>query len=107
VSLHAAFKQIDDVGIIWVLSEAEATAVVHEFFELFWLVTAEFIYGHLLLLLFNVSILLLLRSTRESLPWKLSFQEIEKHVSNSLQVVSSRLLVSNMCVKTCVSGSSS
>lgn len=40
VFLHAPFEQIDDVAVVWILSEAETSAVVHEFLELLRLVLA-------------------------------------------------------------------
>lgn len=40
VTLHAALEQADDVTVVRVLGEAEATAVVHELLELFRLVAA-------------------------------------------------------------------
>jgi hypothetical protein len=56
--LHAALEQSDDVAIVWVLGEAETSAVVHEFLEFFWLILAELLDLHLLLLFLDVGVLL-------------------------------------------------
>ena len=58
IFLHAAFKKPDDVTIIWVLREAETSAVVHEFLELLWLVLAQLLNLDLLLLFLDIGILL-------------------------------------------------
>ena len=58
VFLHAAFEQIDDVAIVWVLGEAETSAVVHEFLELLRLVLAKLLDLDLLLLFLDVGVLL-------------------------------------------------
>jgi hypothetical protein len=70
---HARLEQTDDVSVVGVLSKTETSAVVHEFFELLWLVLAQFFNRNFLLLLFDVSILLLLGSARKSLPWEGAF----------------------------------
>ena len=103
VFLHAALEQSDDVAIVWVLGETETSAVVHEFLEFFWLILAELLDFDLLLLLLDVGVLLCLGSTWEALPWESTLQEIEKHVTDCLQVVSSGLLVSNMGINRSVS----
>ena len=43
VLLHAALEQADDVPVVRVLREAQASAVVHEFSEFFWLVLAQLV----------------------------------------------------------------
>mgnify|MGYP003331249896 CR=1 FL=1 len=68
VFLHAPFKQSDDVAVVGILSEAEASAVVHEFSELFGLVLAEIVDSRLLLLLFDVGVLFRLRPSWQTLP---------------------------------------
>jgi|TARA_B110000285_G_C15029451_1_gene565909 hypothetical protein len=40
IFLHAAFEQTDNVPVVRVLCEGEASAVVHKLFELVWLVLA-------------------------------------------------------------------
>ena len=87
--LHAALEQSDDVAIVWVLGEAETSAVVHEFLEFFWLILAELLDLHLLLLFLDVGVLLSLRSSWEALPWESTLQEVEKHMTDGLEVVSS------------------
>ena len=98
IFLHATLEEPDDVTIIWVLGEAETSAVVHEFLELLWLVLAKLLDLHLLLLFLDVGVLLGLGSSWEALPWESSFQEIKEHVPNCLKVISSRLFVPDMGV---------
>jgi len=70
VSLHARLEQADDVGVVGVLGEGQASAVVHELSEFLRLVFAQFLNGDLLLLLFDVGVLLLLGSAGKALPRK-------------------------------------
>jgi hypothetical protein len=70
VFFHAAFKQPDDVSVVWILSKTQTSAVVHELLEFFGLVLAELLDLDFLLLFLDVGILLGLRSSWESLPWK-------------------------------------
>ena len=70
VSLHARLEQPDDVRIVGVLSEGEASAVVHKLSEFLRLVFAQFLDGDFLLLLLDVIVLLLLGSSWQSLPRK-------------------------------------
>ena len=55
---HAALEQTDNVPVVRVLCEREASAVVHELLELVWLVLAQIFDLHFLLFLFNVSVFL-------------------------------------------------
>ena len=57
MSLHAALEQSDDVTIVWILSERQASAVVHELFEFFGLISAKLFNFGLFLLFLDVSIL--------------------------------------------------
>jgi hypothetical protein len=70
MSFHAPLEESDNIAVVRILSETEAFAVVHELLEFFWLVSAELIDCHFLLLLLDVCILLGLRSSWESLPRK-------------------------------------
>ena len=58
VSLHASLKQANDVAIVRVLSEGQASAVMHEFLEFFWLILAKLLDFGLLFLLLDVGVLL-------------------------------------------------
>ena len=98
IFLHTALEQVDDVAIVWVLGEAETSAVVHKFLEFLRLVFAELLDLDLLLLFLDVGVLLSLGSSGEALPWESTLQEVEEHMPDCLQVISSRLLVSNMGV---------
>ena len=104
--LHAILKQFNDVTVVWILGEAQISAVIHELLELLRLVFTKFFNRNLLFLLLDVGILLCLRSTWEALPWKRPLQEVEEHMTDGFQVISSRLFVPNMSIKTCISCSS-
>ena len=60
--------------------------------------------GHLLLLALNGIILLVLGATWEALPWQRASEEVEQHVTNSLKVITTGLLVADMSVDRGVSG---
>ena len=77
VPSQACLEQLDDVPVVRVLGEAEASAVVHELLEFVWLISAELLNAYLLLLFLNISVFFLLRSTGKSLPWKGPLEEIE------------------------------
>lgn len=70
VFLHAPFEQSDDVPIVWVLGEAQPSAVVHELLEFLRLFFAKLFDLHLLLLFLDVGVLLSLGSSWETLPWE-------------------------------------
>jgi hypothetical protein len=67
---HAILKQVYDETVVWILSEAQVSAVIHELLELVRLVFAELFNRNLLFLLLDVGVLLSLGSTWEALPWK-------------------------------------
>jgi len=71
---------------------------VHELLEFLRLVTAELLDGSLLLLFLNVGVLLGLGSARKSLPRKTTAQEVKDNVTNGLEVITSRLLITKMGV---------
>lgn len=107
VPLHAAFEQADDVAVIRVLGEAEATAVMHELLELFGLVAAEVLDRSLLLLLLDVSVLFSLRAAGQALPREGTAQEVKDNVTDGLEVISPGLLVAEVSVHGGVAGSTS
>jgi len=98
VTLHATFEKTDDVRIIRVLGETQATAVVHELLEFLGLISAKLLDGCLLLLLFDVSVLLSLGPSGETLPWETTFQKVKDHMTNGFKVITSGLLVTKMGV---------
>ena len=77
ILLHAALEQLDDVVVVGVLSEAQASAVVHELAELVWLVLAQLVNRSLLFLLLDRGVLLGLGSSWQALPWERALHEIE------------------------------
>ena len=70
VSLHARLEQANDVRVVGVLREGQASAVVHELSEFLRLVLAQFLNSHFLLLFLDIGVFLLLRSSGKSLPWE-------------------------------------
>ena len=96
VTLHASFEQIDNVLVVRVGCEGEASAIVHELLELGRLVQTELIDGNLLLLALDVIIFFILRASWETLPRERPTKEIKKHMTDRFQIVSSTLLVANM-----------
>jgi hypothetical protein len=54
---------VDDVCVIGVSGKAQATAILHKFFEFTWLVKAELVNCYFLLLSSDVIIFFVLRAT--------------------------------------------
>ncbi len=84
ILLHATLKESQNILIVWILSELELSAIVHEILEFLWVAFAEFIDSDLKLLLFDVVVLLVLGSAWESLPWETASQEVKKNVADGL-----------------------
>ena len=106
VSLHAALEERKNVAVVRVCREAESAAIVHELLELGWLIQAEFVDGHLLLLALDVIIFFVLRASWKALPRQRAAKEVEQHVSNGLEIVPSALLIADMGADRGVSGRS-
>ena len=84
VPCHAVLKEPDSSLVIRLLFELERSAVVHEFLELRWESSAKFFKWRFHLLFLNGIVLFGLASSWETLPWKRSFEQIKKHVADSL-----------------------
>lgn len=98
MALHARLEKAKDVRVVGITSKSQTSAIVHVILELLRLIQAEFIKTDFLLLSLDVSVLLSLASTWQALPGKRSSQEVDEHMTNGFQVVSSRLLVTNVSV---------
>jgi len=98
VPLHAPFEQANHVSIVGILSEAKLSAVVHVLLELFGVTLAQLIHSDFQLLLLDVIVLFVLASPRKALPGETPSQEIEEHMADGLQVISSRLFIANVGV---------
>lgn len=96
VTFETVLEQVDDVVVVGVARKGQLAAVLHEFFELRRVVEAELVKGHLLLLALNGIILLVLGATWEALPRQRASEEVEQHVTNSLEVISAGLLVTDV-----------
>ena len=107
MALHATFEESQDEAVVGVSGETESAAVLHEFLELAGLVHAEFVNGDFLLLTLDVIIFLILRASRKSLPGEGAAEEVQKHVANGLQIITTRLFVTNVSVDGGVTGSTS
>ena len=68
MSLHATFKQVKNVFVVRVMSEAQATTVVHKLIELNGLIQAKLIDSNFFLFALDVVIFLILRATWQTLP---------------------------------------
>ena len=98
VLLHAALEQPQYVLVIRIFGELKLAAVVHELTELLWVALTELIHSNFELLLFDIVVLFVLRSTWQTLPWKTASQEVQQHVADCLEIISARLLVANVSV---------
>ena len=107
MSLHAAFEQADYVAVVRILREAKTATVVHELLEFLGLVAAEVFNRRLLLLLLDVGVLFSLRPSGKALPRQRTFQEVQDDVTDRLQVIASRLLVTKVSIDRCVAGCAS
>lgn len=106
IALHAAFEQAQDVAVVRVCGEGQRAAVLHELLELCGLVETELVNRDLLLFAFDVVVLLVLGASRKTLPGQGTAQEVQKHVTNGLEIISARLLVADVRVERGVSGGS-
>ena len=107
VALHATFEESQDEAVVGVSGKTESAAVLHEFLELAGLVHAEFVDGDLLLLTLDVIIFFIFRASGKSLPGERAAEEVQKHVANGLQIITTRLLVTNVSVDRGVTGGTS
>ena len=96
VTLHALLKESDARLVVGLLLEFEGSAVLHEFLELDWLSSAKIFERGFDLLLLDGSVLLVLGSAWETLPWKGSLEHVEQHVADALEIVTSGLLLALM-----------
>ena len=73
MSFHATIEEANDVAVVGVLRERQASAVMHEFLELIWLVLAKVFDSDLLLFLLDIGVLLGLGSSWQTLPRQRAF----------------------------------
>ena len=90
--LDARREEADASRIVGLLLKGERAAVLHELSEFDGVAATQFRQGRFNLLLLDVVVLLVLAATGQALPWERAFDEVEKHVTNGLQIVSSGLL---------------
>ena len=98
VALHAALEQAQDVPVVWVGLKRKPAAVIHELLELRGLVQAKILDGDFLLLSLDVVVFFVFGASWQALPRQRSAQEVKKHMSDSLEVIATRLLVANVRV---------
>lgn len=77
VALQTALEQAVAGLVVRLLLELQRSAVVHVFFEFRWVSPTKLFQGCLNFLFLNVVILFVLRTARQSLPWKASFQHVK------------------------------
>ena len=68
MSFHATIEKANNVAVVGVLREGQASAVMHKFLKLIWLVLAKVFDFHLLLSLLDIGVLFGLGSSWETLP---------------------------------------
>jgi hypothetical protein len=88
VLLHASLEETKDILVIGVLSELKFAAIVHELAEFLGVTLTQLINSDFELLLLDVVILLVLRASWKALPRKTASQEVQQHVSDSLEIIS-------------------
>ena len=89
--LQTALEKAYARPVVRLLFEFECTAVLHELTELRRVTAAQLLQRRLDLLFLDVVVLFILRSSWKTLPGQLTFDEVEEHVANCFQVISSRL----------------
>ena len=94
--LHASLKEANSGLVVGLLLKLEGSAVIHEFLELGWVSGAKLFKWRFHLLFLDGIVLLVFASSWETLPWKRSFEKVEKHMADSFQIVTPRLLDSFM-----------
>ena len=93
MTLHAAFKESNAYLVVWLLLKLQFSAVLHELSEFRGVSTAKIFKGSLNLLFLDRSILFILASAWEALPWQCSFDKVKENVANGFQIITSRLLL--------------
>ena len=89
IALHAALEQTQDVAVVWISSECQLTAIVHELTEFGWLVCAKLLNGDFLLLALDVIIFFRLGATGEALPRQRATEEVKQYVADGFEVIAS------------------
>ena len=106
VALHALVKERNAVFIIWILLKFQGAAMFHVLLEFYWVALAELVEASLQLFLLNILVLFILILTWEILPRERSSKEVDDHVTDCFQVISSRLFLTKMGGEGGVSGGS-
>jgi hypothetical protein len=117
--LESLSKELAEVVVVWLVFESEVSDVAEVLVEFFcricqswsrkrtgllaWESLAQILNGSGLLLLANLLVLLLVGGSLESLPGQASAQKVHENMAQRLQVVSSRLLSSQVGVDAHVS----
>lgn len=68
----------------------------HVLLEFYWVALAELVEASLQLFLLNVLILFILILSWKILPWERSSKEVDDHMADSFQVISTRLFLTKM-----------
>ena len=89
VPAHAVLEEVHTRVVVRSLLEAQRAAVFHKLKKFGWVASAEVFERSLDLLLFDVVILFILGATWEALPRELSHDEVEKHVTDGFEIVTS------------------
>lgn len=104
---HEVFEEFSEVGDAGLVFKIQRSTVVEVLHKLVWEAPAQLFNACILLLVPNLIILFLLGLRWETLPRQFSLEEVHSDVPESLEVVSSRLFVAQMCVERGISRSTS
>lgn len=89
VLLHARLEEPDQMFVVGRLRELQLLTVLHVVLEARREAAAQLSERGLDLLFLDVVVLLVFGSSGESLPWELSEHEVQKNVTDGLEIVSS------------------
>lgn len=90
-AVEEVFEELLVLSIVRGLLELELSAMRHVLGELFGVAVAQLLYGGVDLALLDLAILVVLVPSAEALPRQLSLEEVEDHVTSTLEVVSPAL----------------
>lgn len=97
-ALESLGEEVAKIVVIWSILESKVADVAEVLVELLWEAIAKLGNWRRLLLLSDLLVLLLVGRSLQSLPWKASTEKVHEDVSESLEIIATRLLASEMGV---------
>lgn len=98
MSGHARFKKTKASLVAWLLLEFQWPTVIHKFSKFVGLSLAQVLKRRFNFFLLDVVVFFVLGATGQSLPRQGAFQQVEQHVTDCFEIVSSRLFNALVCV---------